>query len=353
MQPASESVRFWKWFAANAEALRTAMYGGDPDARQNASAALGEAASEVQEGLVLELGPVADDGVKELIVSADGRREQVDAVKDFVATAPALEGWRVVAFRPRMEVGEEMEIAIEGERVEPADVWFRIEESDDGLDLTLHVRGLNEENSRLRGLGALLLAEHGVGERDAMTLLSSLQVEPLPDHPAAAGLRPFRELVGLFDKVKEKKYPPRGALPLDPEGEWQAMQGMIGDMPAVVLLNTALRRFAGHPDYDHCLVVAIPFEGVRDDGMPASEEEYLSVTELGDRIGEELQRDQESLLGVTVLNQGRRDLILYSSDPAAALRWLEAVQAEGTHQVELSIDRDTFWGVYRSFLPGG
>src|SRR5436189_71206 len=81
-----------------------------------------------------------------------------------------------------------------------------------GPDLTLRVRGLTPANERLRGLGASLLAQHAVGERDALTMLSALNMEPLPKDPAAAGLRPFRDLVVVFDETRARKYPPPGAL---------------------------------------------------------------------------------------------------------------------------------------------
>src|SRR5262249_17496447 len=156
---------------------------------------------------------------------ADGRPQRVDLVKDFVASAPALPGWSVVPFRPRMPIGDSLEIALGGETVGPEDIWFQVAGDDDGLNLTLHVRGLAPANERLRGLGASLLAEHAVGERDIMTLLSSLRVAALPKDPAAAGLRPFRDLVGVFDEEKEKRYPRPGSLPLDPDGNWDALRG--------------------------------------------------------------------------------------------------------------------------------
>lgn len=354
MQPASPHIRFWQWFKNNGERLRTTMYGTDEAARDNAAAELREAIESVEEGLVLEFGTGDEGQPNPLIVSADGKPDKVDAVKDFVASAPALPGWTVVAFRPRMDLGEDVEIALEGERVGPEDIFFRVEEGDDGLDLTLYVRGLTPANQRLRGLGASLLAEHAVGERDALTMLSSLQIQLLPKATAAAGLRPFGELVGVFDRAKRKKYPPPGSLTIDFETDWQNMRGTINDAPALILLHAGLRRVAGHPDYDRRLTVSLPLNDADEDGMPGSKEEYVAVSDLGDRLREVLQEGQQSLLVMTLMTQGRRDLILYTSDAEAALERLEAAQAEGqTHRIEPAVERDTFWGMYRSFAQAG
>jgi hypothetical protein len=350
MQTATAHAHFWDWFRGNGDRLRDMMYGRDEAAREAASAELREAVEEVQPGLILEFGPTPDAGPRPLIVSADGRPERVDPVKDFVASAPELPGWEVVAFRRRLPIGDSLEIVLGGETVGPGDIWFQVSGDDDGLNLTLHVRGLTPKNERLRGLGASLLAEHAVGEGDAMTLLNSLRVAALPADPSAAGLRPFRDLVDVFDGEKEKRYPPPGSLPLNPEGEFKALSGTIGSSPFWLLLNTGIRRFAGHPRYDRRLSVIVPFNQTRADGMPATKTEFTAVQDIGTRLGDALEEGQQSLLALTLMSKGERRLVLYTSDADAALRRLEDLRADvETHRVEATVEWDTFWGTYRRF----
>jgi hypothetical protein len=347
---ADPQAQFWQWFRSNGARLRAAMYGEDHDAREEASEELREAIGGVQEGLILEIASPPTEEIGQLVVSADGHRELVDTVKDFVAAAPDLPGWEVVAFRPRMPIADDMAIHLEDEAVSPDDIWFMVGQGEDGLDLTLHVRGLTEENKKLRGLGAMLLAEHMVGELDALTLLDSLDVAALPDDPAEEGLLPLSELPAIFDQAKEEKFPPPGSLALDEAG-WQGLEGTISGVPAVALLNTALQGVVGHPDYDHRLVVTIPYRA-RPDGMPASDEEYDAVQELGSQLGEELEEGQESLLAITIMTGGRRELILYTHDAPSALQRLEDLRAEAPRDFEADVQRDTFWGMYRAFIQG-
>jgi hypothetical protein len=349
MQPSPAHAQFWQWFRANGERLRTGMYGDDEAVREEASEELRHAVQAAEPGLILEIGQGADGGPHPLIVSADGKPEQVDAVKDFVAAAPTLPGWQVIAFRTRLEVGEHLEIAIQDERVGPDDIRFRVSEGDEGLDLTLYVRGLTDANRQIRGLGASLLAEHAVGERDALTMLRSLEIEPLPARPAPE-LRPFHELPDVLDEAKARKYPPPGSLPIDMDGDWLNMRGTINGSFASVLLNGGLAPVAGHPAYDRRLTVSIRFNESRDDGMPATEEEYAAVSELGDRLGEALQENQQSLLALTLMTQGRRDLVLYTSNAGAALLRLEELRTGiRSHRIKVAVERETFWGMYRSF----
>jgi hypothetical protein len=350
MQSPSAHEQFWQWFQSNGTRLQAMMYGQDDDARDDASEELREAVQAVEPGLILEMGQGGEGEPDQLVVSADGKPDRVDAVKDFVASAPTLPGWTVIAFRPRMEIGESVEIAIQDERIGPDDIWFEIEEDQHGLNVMLYVRGLTAANKKMRGLGASLLAEHAMGEADALTLLNSLQTEPLPKNPTAAGLRPFWELVAVIDEVREKKYPPPGSLPIDSEAGWQAGRGTISGSAVVLLLHADLQSVAGHPSYDNRLTVSIHCNEINDDGMPATEDEYHAVSELGDQIREVLETDQESLLAMTLTTQGRRDLVFYTSNAQAAQKRLEPWQTgKQVYRVKFSVERDTYWGMFWSF----
>src|SRR5262249_8102201 len=122
----------------------------------------------------------------------------------------------------------------------------------------------------------------------------------------------------------------------------------------VLLLHAGLQSVAGHPSYDNRLTVSIICNEVDDHGMPASEEEYLAVSGLGDQIRESLITDQESLMAMTITTHGRRDLIFYTSNAEAAQKRLEPWQSdEQVYRVESSVERDTFWGMYWSFCQTG
>lgn len=347
------NARFWQWFEKQGPRIRDTVFSKDEEARERAFAELREATDTVAENLVLEFGSGPEGGPSQLVVSADGRPERVDTVKDFVASAPPLEGWQVIAFRPR-DINDSMEIVIGDERMSPDDIWFEVDESDDGLDLILRVRGLTKKNERMRGLGASLLAEHVMGERDALTLLSSLKVKPLDKEQDTSGLHRLNELPTILDSAREKRYPAPGLLPIDPESDWQLMQGTIGDAVAFIRLHAGLRRVVGHPDYDRRLTVSVLFNETRDDGMPATREELDAVSDVGERIAAVLREGQQSLLALIITSQGKRELVFYTSDPDAALARLEAQRGrEPGHQIEAEVERDSFWGKYRTFYQAG
>jgi hypothetical protein len=366
--------RFWRWFDENKDRLRADVYGADLATRERAMGELGDAVREAQPGVVLEFDGTADAQPRVLTVSADGKAEHVDAVKDVAASAPAMAGWKVVAFRSRMAI-DNMVIELQGERVSPDDVWFEVTDSLDGLSVTLHVRGLTQANRGLRGLGASLIAEYAVGERDTLTLLGSLDVRPLssgassggwlrrlfgartatpPPAPESLGLRPIRELARVFDEAKARRYPPPGSLTIDAEKGWQVGQGMIDGAPTLVRIHAGLDLVAGHPDYDQCLTVSVPFNDPGAQGLGGSEEEYQAVNALTDRLADTLQEGQQSLLALVLTTGGRRDAVCYTCDPSETLRRVEMFRSrERTHRIEPTVERDSHWGTYRRFRQAG
>jgi hypothetical protein len=345
MKPTSVHAGFWHWFENNSERLRAAAW-RDQQAQETVMRELAEAGAKAAPGLMLEICADRDGKANRLVVSADGKRELVDDAKDFVDAAPAVTGWNVVAFRPRLE---NTELTLRGERVSADDVWFRVAESVDGLDLVLYVRGLRAANKDRRGLAASLFAEHAVGERDMLTLVYLRAVEPLPAAPAAEGLRPVRELVDLVDRVKAKRYPPPGQLSLGLDSEWVIVKGTRNGSPMVARLHLGLRALAGHPDYDRRLTVRIPFHEPNAVGFPTKEELH-AVCDLEGPLTEVLQEGQQSLPALVITAQGRRELLFHTADAQAALQRLERFRAAGglSYRLEHEVERDTFWALFRS-----
>jgi Family of unknown function (DUF695) len=337
MKPTSVHARFWHWFENNSERLRAAAW-RDQQAQETVMRELAEAGGNAAPGLMLEICADRDGKANQLVVSADGKRKLVDDAKDFVDAAPAVTGWNVVAFRPRVENTEITD-----------DLWLRVAESVDGLDLVLYVRGLTAANKDPRGLGASLLAEHAVGERDMLTLVFLRAVEPLPAAPTAQGLRPVRELVDLVDRVKAKRYPPPGQLSRGLDSEWVIVKGTRNGSPLVARLHLGLRALAGHPDYDRRLTVRIPFHEPNAVGFPTKEELH-AVCDLEGPLTEVLQEDQQSLPALVITAQGRRELLFHTADAEAALQRLERFRAAGglSYRLEHEVERDTFWALFRS-----
>jgi Family of unknown function (DUF695) len=149
----------------------------------------------------------------------------------------------------------------------------------------------------------------------------------------------------------ERKWAPPGRLKVDLDSNWANLKGEIEGELAYIRVNEGLKAVVGHPEYDHRLIVSIQVNAVREDGMPATEEELSAIDQVEDIYRNTLQTRQESLLAAVVTTNGRRDLIFYTSNPQQAIHRFEndLQPLAETRQVDFMIHPDADWDLYQDF----
>ncbi len=180
--------RFWEWFGRNSDDLAAVT-----DCRERVCDSLAAQMRKIDKNLTFAFGP-AVDGRREFIVSADGIRAAIPAVKKLVEAAPSLPGWSIIAFRPPGDLGS---VSLGGRELGPDDIWFSSQESDGLVHLALYIRDLSRETFRPLAQGAFILLDHCLGEYAVMTRVGGIDFQPLPIDPVAERLRPFSELPGV------------------------------------------------------------------------------------------------------------------------------------------------------------
>ena len=111
--PAAE---FWDWFQQDAGRLSWATASDEraQDIHRHLVA--------VDPGLVFELE--GDPGsARTLVISANGKAALVPVVERVVAGAPSVQGWSIVALRPRL--GTNLGVSYRGFEIAPDEFWFR------------------------------------------------------------------------------------------------------------------------------------------------------------------------------------------------------------------------------------
>ena len=103
------------------------------------------------------------------------------AVIQAVGAAPRLPGWDVQAFRRRGSLTVAVRM---GERkLGYEDIWCHVEAQPNGVDIVLHVYGLDHATDDVLERAAFVLLNNAVGEYDAATKIASLRCEPLSANP--------------------------------------------------------------------------------------------------------------------------------------------------------------------------
>ena len=198
MARASQYSEFWAWFQAN-----EADFPSTEDFDEAYGTELSRRLTEIQSGLVYEIA-IPDEGEKEFIISADGVKELIPSVQDLVESAPSLEGWTIIAFRPRMEDYAGFRLRFGEHEFDPKKLWCWSRIEDGRFDLVVYHPDYSDEMRTLLINGTYILLDMALGEYDVMTGIRYIDHRDLPDDPQSAGLYQFEDLRATFDEYKSK-----------------------------------------------------------------------------------------------------------------------------------------------------
>lgn len=197
---ATQRSDFWDWFRDNTDFL--IQY----DSKAGAvTRAIGRRLQTVDRGLTFALGQ-APDGVYEFIVSANGNRDVFQEVLKLVDAAPEIDGWRIIAFRPRSPDPGGLSLAFGDVSLSAEDIWYRAEDDGAKVSLAVFVRGLTADNEAIMSRAGFVILDNVLGEYDVATKLGSIAFAALPPDPAAGGLKPLSALPADVDT----RIPPTG-----------------------------------------------------------------------------------------------------------------------------------------------
>ena len=195
---ASNEAAFWKWFAANESRLFTS--------EANQEAIFDELAMEmhrVNNDLTFELGPVAS-GKREFVISAGGIRSAFPAVEALYNSAPKLERWVWVKYRPRRLPINDIEFG--GRKVKVDDVRYLLVEDGDKVGIVLFIGGYSDDQRNIYGQIGYLFLDEALGEYAVETQVGFIEFTS-QDSPCFSRACPLEELPAHFDEYCEEKSP--------------------------------------------------------------------------------------------------------------------------------------------------
>jgi len=185
-----ECTIFWRWFERNETRFREI----EEASREALLDELLEALHAYSPNLWFETG-TADDGVSELIISAEGNADYFSDVRLLIAAAPVIAGWRFLAFKPANGFG--FTTQYEGTTFSPDATWF-LPLSCPGEHGALGIRvgyAHYDEQEHLRFLtGTYIMLECALGELAFAEQVQHVEVGRLPSSPASSGYLPLIEL---------------------------------------------------------------------------------------------------------------------------------------------------------------
>jgi hypothetical protein len=130
----------------------------------------------------------------ELIITADGNREAFPTARAVVDAAPPIEGWKILALKPKL--GFPTTARWEGYTLQVNEAFFEpLERNDsDALGLRVLVPKLEAQDAADAHSAVIRALDHGLGEQGFAEEIEHVEVQPLPDDKTG---RAFIALVDL------------------------------------------------------------------------------------------------------------------------------------------------------------
>lgn len=193
---------FWSWFVKNEKRLRN--FQSNPDKYLNE---LFIQIKKIKPGLAIEFEP-PQNGIINMTVSANGNVELFQLVRDVVERAPAVKGWKFIAFRQRMPAAAVKEMKLDAAELvlDPAQMKFFPVIENQQLNIIIYAKGITALNYKQVAYACFILLDNVLGEYDCTTKVSSFDFHKMPDQAAELNdLKPFLELANYVDDFYKQK----------------------------------------------------------------------------------------------------------------------------------------------------
>lgn len=195
-----DAEAFWKWFSEAAAQL-SADYDAFVSGKAGPEPLIEPVAKRLKayhDGLAHEIGQ-DDNGVYDLVISANGIKDRMEPVTALVRAAPQIEGWKATAFRPRKTHGDVL-LHMGGEDFRAEDVLYRLGDVTGGLcDIEILFRaGFDAPEDALIG-PAFLIMDSIIGEYDVMTKIGEVAARTAKSVDRAEEFAPITALADDID----------------------------------------------------------------------------------------------------------------------------------------------------------
>jgi hypothetical protein len=202
MPEAQAAKTFWDWFGAN-QAKFLFSTSVEEAERDRMMEEFGTELHKYHPHLFFLMGGHPDHQDVELIITAEGISEYFPFVEELVSHAPQLKGWKIIAFKPPL--GKGLNVEIGGVVFDPSKTIFiplHNEEAPDGVGINICYPDYSEEQRNLFLQGTYIMLDTLLGERSTTLDIDYLDVMITPTDIANYDFRHLDDIKEYIDRVK-------------------------------------------------------------------------------------------------------------------------------------------------------
>lgn len=200
----SKEKRFWDWFCSNSQVYSEINNLKDESKIDELLDDLLSHLHHYSEGLYFQIG--GNEKVNELIISAEGNRKYFAAVEQLASSAPKINNWQIIAFKPAQ--GIDFITKYKNVVLNPKEIWFLPlynEKDTSQLGLRLHIPNIDQGDNKEYINGMYEVLDTILGEKACSLDIDYIEVDKLPEYPEKEDLIELIELPEYIDWRKSKR----------------------------------------------------------------------------------------------------------------------------------------------------
>ncbi|MBI5203319.1 MAG: DUF695 domain-containing protein [Nitrospirae bacterium] len=133
-------------------------------------------------------------------------------------------------------------------------------------------------------------------------------------------------------------------------GSWNVLQGDMNGKPIFIRVDTQWKESSRKTQYPYRIGIAIPLNNPNNDGLPSNDEMNI-LNSIEDLIDKELIQEGKTILTLIITTNSMREFVLYTNIPKVIQSKYNVLKNKvKTHEVQMIIENDPKWEVYKSFL---
>ena len=197
-------TQFWNWFSKNNKPYLF-IHQVDLEERERLLDDLMKELHKYCGQLFFEMGGHPDD-MQELIITAEGHKENFPVAEALVAAAPEIQGWKMIALIPPRDA--DFEINFEGVVLKPDEIWFfpLQNENDPGkIGVRVFIKNYEVMKDNSFFMPALYkVLDVILGEKSFALDLDYVDADQLPENPEDMRLSKLELLPQFIEWYKSK-----------------------------------------------------------------------------------------------------------------------------------------------------
>ncbi|MFN5983214.1 MAG: DUF695 domain-containing protein [Fluviicola sp.] len=343
---------FWNWFQTKQHQFYSAI-NAQENIEKDFFNPLGEKLNELREGFFFLAG-MFDETTAELIITADGKIENMVFIEELIAEAPSLNNWKFTAFKPAMGI-ENLGISMNGHSFNWENLFFSPLESaefPDEISVRVYHEDMTPSNEGEIRTGTFIFLDNFLGELEFANSIDTITIEAKSSvtnetiHPIAK----LKDYINWRQKEFTEKY--EGTWYTLDDNEYTLFEAKLENGDAILAtINSELLLWDAKASHPWVSIVTIYYDGSQYNGMP-SKEDYTFMDTTEDELNALLHPAQGDLNIGRETGQDQRQLFFASKDFRNISKVLDhfVQQYQDKFEIDLAIYKDKYWQSYAQYI---